>query len=84
MRSLTLSQLKNRVAFKPLPGSENVKTGRPNSTDEKKFFLNDLNLASVYFTFFQILLSLIIGLLMVREVIRILISVRDLKIFIST
>jgi hypothetical protein len=83
-KRITLSQAET-VAAKPLPGKDKVKSkiGRINSDGEKQFYLKDLNPASLYFTFFQLVLAAILSLLMVQEVVRILKSVQELKTFTS-
>ena len=81
-RSITLSEAEN-VSANPPSGKFYFKLniGRTNSTFEKRFYLNDLNRASLYFTFFQLVLGMILSMLMVQEVRKILKSVQDLETF---
>jgi hypothetical protein len=69
----------------PLPEQGDVffqdKTKPAYLSNEVRFFLNELNLVSVYSLFFQTLLSLILSLFMVREVIKILKSVQERQTF---
>jgi hypothetical protein len=80
--SITLSDAEIGAEIPP-PGKiyHKFKIGRTNSGLEKRFYLNDLGRASLYFTFFQFVLGTILSLLMVQEVVRILKSVQDLETF---
>ncbi len=51
------------------------------SNSSKRVYLNDLNPFSIYFTFLQICVTLVLSYFIVREVIRILKSVQELQPF---
>jgi len=72
------------ISYNPLPNQGNVH--HPDKTNSaylsnKGFYLNELNAFSIYYTFCQTLLSIILSLFMVREVIKVLKSVQDRQTF---
>jgi hypothetical protein len=77
-RSITFVAPKSSVEMPPPPSGKSAMGG------DTHVLLNEIKPAAIYLVFVQIVLSIMLSILMVREVVKILKSVRDLETFNNT
>jgi len=89
--SVCVNIKERRIAFydpkaSVLLSGREIKTAPSGRLDRTSIFflLNDIKPAAIYFAFVQVVLTILLSMLMVREVVKILKSVRDLETFNNT
>jgi hypothetical protein len=80
-KSVQVSAANGAISF--LEGKTDDASSLKAGVSGKYVYLNDLKPYSVYFTFFQLILSIIVSCFIIREVIRILRSVQKMQPFIE-
>lgn len=77
-KSITGFTKSNRENINPNAEYERTHQG------EKRYYFSDLNSTSFYFSYLQLILSIILGILMIKEIRKVLKTVKELKTFNDT